>query len=423
MNTPIDSKVERERLHLNHVAELKDMRRLATGLLVLMVVLFFATSVLQSTWHWLMYPRAFAEAGIVGACADWFAVVALFRHPFGIPIPHTAIIARQKQRIGENLGEFIANNFLAPTVVSAKLETVDAAAWAIRWLREPANAKLVANRLQFLFPSLLELLNDEKLRGLIRGLIRDGIDSVAAAPILARILSILIAHNYHETVFDLALDSVGLYLDEHQESIRERVAKNSARWLPGWIDKKVTDAFLAELRHTIDEARAIDYPWRIKYRAFVHHLVIRLASDPALFEQCETIKLALLDNSVTAGYLEFLAQKVEAKVQDELNAKNGILTTGLEQALLAFGSWLDNDIGVRATVNRWTQQLVVNAVVPNRVEIGAFVAEIVAQWDTMTLVDKLELQVGRDLQFIRINGTLVGGLVGLAIFCVVRLIS
>jgi uncharacterized membrane-anchored protein YjiN (DUF445 family) len=400
--------------------ELNRMRLLALGLLLLMSLVFAATSALIAWWPLLAYPRAFAEAAMVGACADWFAVVALFRHPLGIPIPHTAIVPRHKKRIGEALGQFISVNFLAPGEVAAKLERIDAASWISRWLREPENTALAVRRLRRALPPLLEFLREEQIRDFSRGVIGNGIDSIAAAPLAGRVLSVLVAHGHHNTVFDWAIETAQTFLSDNRKSFRRRVAKNSIYWLPDWVDTKLADAFLAALLDTLAAARAADSPLRAQYRAFLNRLVTRLAKDPDMFEQGERLKADVLDNSVVDSYLEWLSGEIEEKIRVESAVPDGIFSSGLEHALLTLGNWLDSDEHIHAMINHWARQFVLTTVVPNRAEIGTFVAEVVARWDTKTLVEKLELQVGRDLQYIRINGTLVGGLVGLAIFAVTR---
>ncbi len=405
------------------MSELKRMRRLSASLLLLMLTLFVGCSVMASVWPWLVFPRAFTEAAVVGACADWFAVVALFRHPLGIPVPHTAIVPLQKARIGESIGQFISDNFLAPPDISARLERIDLAGWATKWIKEPANAKQAAIHLQNTFPSFIQFFSDHELRSFIHRLIRNGIDSIEAAPLVARLLSALVVNDNHEDAFDVAVDMAIRFLDEHKDAIRQRVSKSSVRWLPNWIDDKVTDAFLAELQHTLSETRAVDHPWRVHFRVFVNTQLARLADDPELLDYCERIKSEVLDNTTVGGYLDWLAGRVEAGVQQELIVKEGMFTSGLEQILLSIGHWLDNDPGICEKINCWAQSLVINTVEPNRVEIGRFVAEVVAHWDTRTFVDKLELQVGKDLQYIRINGTLVGGLVGLAIYSLGRILG
>jgi len=404
------------------LSELKRMRLYATGLLVLMLALFVATSVFRSAWPWLAWPRAFAEASVVGACADWFAVVALFRHPLGIPIPHTAIIPKQKQRIGEAAGRFIASNFLAPAELAARIERLDAAGWLAGWLKEPANVKLVISRSQGLAPPLLDLLGEEKVRDFSRAVILGGVDSIAAAPLAARGLSVLVSQGHYDPAFDVAIDAARGFLETHRDAIRERVVKNSSvPWLSGWVDARVADAILTELLSVLAAARAGDHPWRAQGRATVGRFIARLADDRDLYAQLERFKARVLDQSVVDGYLDWLGGEAEAKLGAELGAEDGLIASGLEHALLAVADWLERDAVIRSTINDWAQRLVLDTVVASRDEIGAFVAEVVERWDTATLVERLELQVGRDLQYIRINGALVGGLVGLIIFAASRL--
>lgn len=408
--------------NLKRIKELRRMRLLAAGLLALMMVFFVATSILVSAYAWLAYPRAFFEAAMVGACADWFAVVALFRHPLGIPIPHTAVVPKHKQLIGESLGRFISNNFLAPAELTVRMERVDAAGWVAHWLKEPGNAKLLALRLQSLFPPLLDLLNEEQLHNFSRKMLRNGIDSIAAAPLFARILSVLVKHGQHDKVFDLTAEKLQIFFNEHKGRIQRRLGRNNDSWLPGWVNNRLADAFLSEVLETMAAARNNrDHPWQIEYRAMINRLVAQLADDPDLFEKCERVKAEVLDNTVVDGYLDWLGQEFEAKLKVEMTDKDGLLSGGLEHALLSLANWLTHDTGTCKMVNQWAQQLIMTTVVPNRTEISAFVADVVARWDTATLVEKLELQVGKDLQYIRINGTLVGGLVGLVIFSVVKM--
>jgi uncharacterized membrane-anchored protein YjiN (DUF445 family) len=415
---PIDSSGEQSAS--KRAVDLNRMRLLALGLLLLMTAVFVVTSALTAWWPFLVYLRAFAEAAMVGACADWFAVVALFRHPLGIPIPHTAIVPRHKKRIGEALGQFISVNFLAPDEVAAKLERIDAAGWISSWLKEPKNTRLAARRLHGALPPLLELLREEQIRSFSRDVIRNGIDSIAAAPLAARVLSVLVTHGHHDTVFDLAIETAGTFLGDNRESFRRRVAKNSISWLPDWVDAKLADAFLSALLDTLAAARASNSPLRHQYRASVNSLIIRLAKDPEMFDQGERVKADVLDNSVVDSYLDWLSSEIEEKIRAESVLPDGIFFSGLEHALLTLSEWLDSDEHIHAMINLWSRQLVLSTVVPNRAEIGKFVAEVVARWDTETLVGKLELQVGKDLQYIRINGTLVGGLVGLTIFAMTK---
>ncbi len=397
-------------------AELARMRLVATGLLVLMLAVFVATSILAARWPALAYLRAFAEAGMVGACADWFAVVALFRHPFGVPIPHTAIIPRNKARIGDSLGSFICNNFLAPEEVTARIQSLDLASRVAGWLSDPANAAFIAKRSAGLLPPMLEALSEEHVRAFMRGILARGIESVEASPLAARILSVLVAHGHHQALFDRAIAAGEDFLHNNEEMIRAKVSTRSWKWLPRWVDEKVADKVMTGLLETIHELRDPDHPWRGDFQAAIEDFIRRLAADPDLRARGEAIKAGVLANPVVEDYLDSLWSEIKGRLVADIATDEGVLRQGLERALLALGRRLEEDGRMRAILNRWVRKAVERYVIPNRGEIGAFIAGVVARWDSATLVSKLELQVGKDLQYIRINGTLVGGLVGLVIF-------
>lgn len=403
--------------------EFKRMRVIATGLLVLMLAVFIATSILQARFPLLAYVRAFAEAATIGACADWFAVTALFRHPFGIPIPHTAIVPRNKQRIGEALGRFICNNFLAPEVIEAKLARFDAAGWAARWLSESGHTKLVVERLSTLLPLLLDLLGHERARQFARETIRKGIDSIAVAPMTARTLVALMAHGQDQKLFDLAIEIGADYLQQHDETVRAKLVKRSSSWVPEWVDNRMADKLMSGLNELLAEMHDPAHPFRAQLHAALAKLIRQLADDPELYEQCERVKAEVLDNTVIESYLEWLAKEVDAWVTADTANPNSLLLSGLEHTLQEIASWLERDERIREAINQSIRSAVLTTVVPNRAEIGDFIASEVSRWDSRTLVMRTENQLGKDLQFIRINGTLVGGLVGLIIFVVERVLG
>ncbi|MBI5162590.1 MAG: DUF445 domain-containing protein [Magnetospirillum sp.] len=402
--------------------ELRRMRAFATGLLVAMLALYVATSLADDRWPWLAFVRAFAEAAMVGACADWFAVVALFRHPFGIPIPHTAIVPRNKERIGESLGSFICNNFLDPAVVSAKVSGLDIAGKAARWLATPANAAFVARRSAGLMPPMLEALEEEGVRAFVRGAARRGLDAVEAAPLAGRVLSVLVARGHHQHLFDHAIAMAEEFLFLHEEAIRGSVSARSYKWLPKWVDQRLSDRVIGGLLETLHELRAPEHPWRGAFQGAVEDFAARLGSDPELRARGEVLKAEVLDNPLAEQYLDSLWGEIKLRLKADLAADNGIVKAGVERALMALGRRLEEDPRMQDILNRWVMRAIDRYIVPHRDEIGGFIAGVVARWDTRTLVDKLELQVGKDLQYIRINGTLVGGLVGVVIYAVSHLL-
>ncbi len=395
--------------------ELRRMRTLATGLLVLMLVVFLAARIHQPAWPWLSFVEAFAEAGMVGALADWFAVTALFRHPLRIPIPHTAIIPRNKDRLGRSLGRFIAGNFLAEDVVLHKLRGLDVARRAADWLAEDANARFLADRLAASMPGVIDAVNDEHVRGFAGETVLRSLRAVDPGPAGARVLSVLVAQRHHQALFDRMIVAAGRFLHDNSDAIRAKVAEKTAWWVPRWLDERLFQRIVAGVEETLLELKAPDHPWRERFDASVHDLLRRLADDPAYRERAQALRDEILDSPQVRDYVASVIAESAERMRRDLTAPESATRETLRAALRALGRRLRDDPAMLAAVNMWVERAFRRFVVPRRHAIGAFIAGVVERWDTPTLVDKLEVQVGKDLQYIRINGTLVGGLVGLTI--------
>ncbi|MGA2793671.1 MAG: DUF445 domain-containing protein [Roseiarcus sp.] len=398
------------------VRDLGRMRLIATLLLALMSVLFVATSLTSAAWPWLAYVRAFAEAAMVGACADWFAVVALFRRPFGLPIPHTGIVPHNKDRIGAALGRFMSNNFLSPSVLAKRLDKIEATEWAAAWLNDPANARRAADQASLFLPEALRALpRDQFVDWLAKAALR-GVEALPAAPLASKLLAILWAQGETQALLNRAIELAEASLLSHKDFIRAKVTQNSSRFIPRWVDAMLADKVMSGLQSSLAEMRAPDHPWRIELRNAVETLIFDLANDPAMAARAEKMKAELLANPLFISQLNGLCQEIEAQLNANIAAYSAAVAEGLEFALLALGKWLQEDKEIQARLNHWGRRAALRALAPRRAEIGAYIANVVANWDATTLVNRLELQVGPDLQYIRINGTLVGGLVGLLIF-------
>ena len=398
---------------------LRRARTLATSLLVLMLAIFIATSVGMKHWPWLAYVRAFAEAGMIGACADWFAVVALFRHPLGIPIPHTAIVASSKERIGVAIGRFMANNFLSPSVLAERIRDVDISGWAARWILRGDNAKNVAQRATSSLNQALAALPREDLNAFLSGAVRGGIESVPAAPFASRLLSLLWAHGEMQAVAEKLLAYASAALARNREAIRSKVSRRTSRLIPKWIDGMVADKIIDGVTRILDEMREPSHPWRIEMTSTVEQLIGDLATKPELIEKGEELKAKLLATPAMTGQIDELWVAIENRLEaPETQAQ---LTRVLERLLTGIGKRIQDDERLRNGINRWLRVAVLRTVAPRRAEIAEFIRNVVENWDTETLTERIELTVGRDLQFIRINGTIVGGLVGLIIFAVTQL--
>ena len=398
------------------VTDLRRMRVIATLLLVAMTVVFAATSAAQERWEWLAYVRAFAEAGMVGACADWFAVVALFRRPLGLPIPHTGIVPRNKTRIAGALGRFITNNFLTPKVLSEKLVQVDAAQWVADWLGSPDNAKRVARNAAVVVPEVARALPRELMTDALGHSIVAGIRAVPAAPVAGNLLAIVWAQGQTQKVLERAIAFAETALAANKDFIRAKVEASSSRWIPRWLDGMVADKIVTTTAATLAEMRDPAHPWRLELKAGVEGLIERLSSDPVLRADVEAAKNAFLDDPLFIAHVTAMWEEIDARLPTDVAAHAETIAAGVEYSLLSAGRWLREDEALKVKINRWIRYLVTRTISPRRAEIGAFVTNVVEAWDSTTLVNRLELQVGKDLQYIRINGTLVGGLVGLLIF-------
>ncbi len=401
-------------------AELRRMRTIATTLLVLMAAIYLALRRAPPGWAWAPYVSAFAEAGMVGACADWFAVVALFRRPLGLPIPHTAVVPENKRRIGAAMGRFITNNFLSPRVAIARLASVDFASLAARWLEDERNARAVASAAARAVPYALDLVPRAAIDEWVATVARRGVEAVPAAPLASRGLSILWAQGAGQTLLDQGLDFAAAELERNKATIARHVAQKSSRWIPKWVDDMIAAKVLNGLTGTLREMRDPDHPWREQANRLIQKWIDDLAHDPEMRAQGEALKQEILANPVFAEQARALWEELETGLRDGLPRHAEAIVAWLAASAGALGRWLEEDPARRARINRRLRLLALRTILPRRAEIGAYIAAVVDNWDTPTLVNRLELQVGKDLQYIRINGTLVGGLVGLMIFTLSR---
>jgi uncharacterized membrane-anchored protein YjiN (DUF445 family) len=396
------------------------MRLLATALLGLMSAIFVATYVTPFEWTWLAYLRAFAEAGMIGACADWFAVVALFRHPLGLPIPHTAIVPHNKERIGGAIGRFISNNFLSPKVLTAKIREVDPAGWMARWLSNPANANRVARRVATALPQMVRALPRDEINALLARAARSGIQAIPAAPLASKVLSVLWAQGETQALVERAITIAARVLTDNRDRIKVTVSQKSSRFIPKWVDAIVADKIVSGLTQLLEEMRDPAHPWRAELGVAVDKLIEDLATEPEMYARGEAFKAEILHNPVVLQQVNKVWTEIGATLDAHSDSYINQISDGLEQVLASLGQRVANDERIHAAINKSMRIAALRVIAPRRAEIGAFITQVVERWDTETLVNRIELQVGRDLQYIRINGTVVGGLVGLVIFTITR---
>ena len=394
------------------------MKVVATGLLVVMAAVFLLSRALQPQFPWLAYVKAFAEAAMVGGLADWFAVTALFRHPLGLPIPHTAIIPRNKDRIGEALATFLKENFLIPSVVARRMQRLDVAAAAGRFLQTPAGEgtriRAGASRL---IADIFDSLDDERLGGIIKGAISSRLRAMEVSPLLGHALASAINEDRHVPMLEAAIRWTARALDANEQLIREMVHKK-ANWILklAGLEAKLADAIVDGLRKlTAEMSTDPAHPVRIKVEEALAQLANDLQTRPETRARVEAIKEQLLDNKSVSLWLDALWQKGREAIVKAARNPDAVLAGKLGEVLKSMGGTLEKDVRIRAAINQFVRRATVGMAASYGGSIVKLVSETVRGWDARTVTARLEAAVGRDLQYIRINGTLVGGLVGLAL--------
>jgi uncharacterized membrane-anchored protein YjiN (DUF445 family) len=395
---------------------LRRMRTVATLLLCLMALIYIATIEIKYDWPWLPYVRAFAEAGMVGACADWFAVVALFRHPLGLPIPHTAIVPNNKERIGGALSRFMTNNFLTAAVINERLSRVDIVGSVARWLRDPANAQRLARYLALMLPKVIDALPRAQIGESLGKLAQQAVTTIPAAPTASKLLEIIWAQGRAEALIAQAIEYSQSYLAANKDYFSQKISEQSSRWIPKWVDKMIADKVMSGMLSTLTEMRNPKHPWRVELQGTVKQLITQLAEDPQMYAQGEAVKAEFLANPLFAEQAKHLWSELESGLQWGIPTHADTIAHSTEDMLVGLGRWLGEDPERDAQINRRIRASARRLLLSYRYEIGGYIERVVRNWDSTTLVERVELQVGKDLQFIRINGTLVGGLVGLLIF-------
>jgi len=398
------------------------MKRVASLMLVGVAVLFVVTKFYEARFPWLGYIRAFSEAAMIGGIADWFAVTALFRHPLGIPIPHTAIVPARKDRIGTALGNFVQRNFLTREVVVSKLQVMKLGERAATWLAEPEHSRTLAQQVARGLVGATAVLKDEDVQAVVDRSIVSRMRTMQVAPLIARVFELMTAGGRHQTLLDDALRLAARFLEENEEMIRARVKAESPWWVPGAVENRLGDKIVGGVEKTLVAVAADpEHPLRVRYDEAVDRFVISLRSNPEVIAKAEQLKLELLSHPSVGEF----SSSVWTDVKERLTGYAEKLATDaesepdqIERWLTGLGQKVLEDPELAAKVNGWVVEIVTYAVEQAREEVAKLIAGTVAAWDANATSRKIELQIGRDLQFIRINGTIVGGLVGVLLYVV-----
>ena len=398
-------------------AGLRRMKTVATGLLAVMAVIFLVAFALQEQYPWLQYVRAAAEGGMVGALADWFAVTALFKYPMGLKIPHTAIIPRKKDQIGTSLGQFVEENFLSESVVQQKLSSLGLAQRAGSWLSRPEGADRVAVEGAALIRGAFTVLDDDAVQKVIESMVRKHVVDPPWGPPVGRMAERVFEEGHHHRLVDLLVDRAAEWVDGNYDVVSRVVSQRSPTWVPHFVDGLVGDKVYAEFLKFVRAVQADpQHDVRLSIDKYLKDLAQDLQHDPVIIAKAEEIKAGILDDPRLHDVAARAWSTIKTALLEAVNDPDSELTRNFKAAVRDFGRRLTTDEDLAGRINTWISDGAGYLVRTYRSDIAGIISETVERWDAEETSRKIELQVGKDLQFIRINGTVVGSLAGLGIF-------
>lgn len=397
--------------------QLRKYKTIATSLFVLMAVVYTGVQVLFPEAKWAGYIRAFSEAAMVGALADWFAVVALFRHPLGLPIPHTNLIESSKVRIGDNLGVFVTENFLSPATIRPRLEQLQVAEKLGRWLTMPGNRNMLVTEILRIIRDGLAQLNDTEMERLVARQFEELLQKIPLSTLAGSALESIVRQGLHEEWIQLSAKSIADLIEKNASLVKDKVRSESHFLIPGFVDNiiaaKITRGAVTYFRRLeTDEA----HPQRKQITGKLLEIAADMKADPKWAQDFQSLEARLLSESKRKAYAGMLWKYLKDRISKGLSAPGSGINTYLDHTLSDIASGLISDRKKQERIDRFVQVQAFKLILRHRHEVTGLISNTVGSWKGREFSDKLELEIGKDLQFIRLNGTLVGGLVGLFIY-------
>ena len=401
--------------------QLNKYKAFATGLFVLMAVIFVVASILQKTYnsHWIGYVRAFAEAAMVGALADWFAVTALFRRPLGLPIPHTNLIENSKEKLGNNLGSFVVSNFLSPQTIRPYIQKIKISNFVGEWLTKERNQNTLIKNISDIVLDVLNKLDDSEVSRFISKKVSEMTDDIQLNKILGNGIIYLLDKNDHQKIVTNLSKQIKEYLIENESMIQERVKKGSYSFIPSFVDNKIAEKIatgLSDFFQEVEENPSHEIRGLITKK--IYEFSNDLKEDPKWIDEFKAIKKDFLNNDKLDEYSKDIWVSIKKTLNTELQEEESSLKKYITKNLNEFSQNLKTDEKLQNKIDHWIQVTAYKYILKNTHQFGALISSTVGNWEGRELSEKLELEVGKDLQFIRLNGTLVGGLVGLIIYTI-----
>lgn len=399
-------------------AQLRKHKFIATGLFILMAVIYFVLVYLTKhlPQQWMFYVKAFSEAGMVGALADWFAVTALFRYPMGLKIPHTNLIEKSKNRIGENLGSFVTENFLTPSTIRPYIEKLDAMKFVLNWLETPKNQHTVSEQIVSLSHYIITNLDDKTV---VDAITKKGIQLLDDLPYhiwLSDGLQYMIKNNEHNKLLDILLPKAKDYVENNRSLIYEKVVeKQPLLKLVG--GKTVTNQLISGITSFLDDVEENpNHPIRTEIEDKLNETALQIKTEQNWKDKINTVKNQFITHEKINQYAEEAWVKLKKETLNKLEDEQSNIRTYIDKELSKWVTSIQENANWQQKINGWIRQMLYKQALKNSKEVSGIISRTVANWDGKELSDKLELEVGKDLQYIRVNGTLVGGLVGVVIY-------
>jgi uncharacterized membrane-anchored protein YjiN (DUF445 family) len=397
------------------------MRRRATAMLAAVSVVFLVVT-LTGAHGWLGYVQATAEASMVGALADWFAVVALFRHPLGIPIPHTAIIPERKNQFGETLGDFVQSSFLTPDTITERVRAATVGTRLGTWLSQPANAARVARHAVDAAVAGADLVKDDDVHRALEQFMRERVEAIDLAPIAGRALRLATEDGRHRELVDAGIRGLDKYLDEHRTELQMRFGEQSPWWLPNAVEDRIFDRLVDGFRNLLSQMAADpDHELRRAIDERLVGLAHELETSPELRARADKLKHDLLEHPAVREWVVSLWADAKRQLRAQADDPDSELRARIAQAIAAAGGRLAEDAALSGRVNDAIESGARYVATQFSDEIGKIVTTTIERWDAQETARRLELLLGPDLQFIRINGTVVGGMAGLLLHTIAQI--
>jgi uncharacterized membrane-anchored protein YjiN (DUF445 family) len=413
----IDTEVDQQ-------SELTRMKFWATALLGLAAFIFFLALAFEEQYPWVSFIRATAEAAMVGAIADWFAVTALFRHPLNLKIPHTAIIPTRKDSIGLTFGRFVKNNFLSAEVISGRLQSMDITRRLAGWVSRPENSYVIANYVAIGLAAVVQVMKDEDIQVLIQHNLSARVRAMKIAPLLGNLLSLVASGNRQQEILSGILKLSGRLLEENKETIMESISRETPWWLPQTIDNIIYQKIVNAFEKALQEVNADpDHPLRKNFDEVVTRFIDDLKNSPDVLAKEEALKEELLQDPAVQEFSSSLWADIKTMLVDHSVKPDSNIRRPIQQGVMHFGQTVLNNEALLEKIDHWVHEGAVYLVTEYGHEVESLIAYTISRWDAEETSRRIELHVGKDLQFIRINGTLVGGLVGLIIHTVYFLLK